>query len=112
VLVVEDNDDSREALLELCRLTGHDCVSASSRAEALGLIISRPPDAILLDLMLPDGNGMEVLRIVRAHSFPARVAVVTAADSPMVAEVRKLRPDALFRKPVDFGKVRRWLDAT
>ena len=81
VLIVEDDPDSRETLMELCRRLGHTCLAAPNRAEALAMLIHRPPDAILLDLMLPDGNGMEVLRLVRAHNFPARVAVVTAADT-------------------------------
>ena len=111
VLIVEDHDDSRETLLELCRRAGHTCLTASRRAEALALLIRQPPDVILLDLMLPDGNGMEVLRLVRTHKFPARVAVVTAADSPMVDEATQLKPDAVFRKPVDFAELRAWLDA-
>ena len=111
VLIVEDHADSREALTELCRRAGHECVSASSRAEALGLLITRPPDAILLDLMLPDGNGMEVLRLVRAHHFRVRVAVVTAAGPAMLAEAKALKPDAVFPKPVDFTLLQQWLAA-
>ena len=112
VLIVEDDEDGREALVRLCARTGHDCQSARNRAEALALLVSRPPDAIVLDLMLPDGSGVEVLRLVRAHAFPVRVAVVTAASNPaLLAEVRRLRPDALFRKPVSFHDLRAWLDA-
>jgi CheY-like chemotaxis protein len=112
VLIVEDDEDGREALVRLCQRTGHDCLSAANRAEALAIIVSRAPDAIVLDLMLPDGSGVEVLRLVRAHGFPVRVAVVTAASNPaLLAEVQKLRPDALFRKPVSFQDLRAWLDA-
>jgi DNA-binding response OmpR family regulator len=113
VLIVEDDEDSREALVRMCRRTGHTCLSASSRAEALAMLISRPPDAVLLDLMLPDGAGVEVLRVIRAHRFPARVAVVTAATDPrMLAEVKQLQPDAFFHKPLDFAKLRAWLETS
>jgi DNA-binding response OmpR family regulator len=111
VLIVEDDADSLEALMELCRRAGHTCLSASNRAEALAMLISRPPDAVLLDLMLPDANGAELLRVIRTHQFPIRVAVVTAADSSMVDQVKHLDPDAVFRKPLDFAAVRRWLSA-
>ena len=112
VLIVEDDEDGREALVRLCRRTGHDCSAAPNRAEALAMIVSRPPDAIVLDLMLPDGSGIEVLRVVREHAFPVRVAVVTAASNPaLLAEARRLRPDALFRKPVSLHDLRAWLDA-
>ena len=113
VLIVEDDGDSRDALVQLCRRTGHRCFSAANRAEALAVLISRPPDAIVLDLMLPDGSGLEVLRVVRTHRFPLRVAVVTAASDPhLLAEAQRLKPDAMFRKPVDFADLRAWLDAT
>ena len=112
MLVVEDDADSRDAVVLLCRRTGHACCSASCRAEALAALISRPPDAIVLDLMLPDGSGVELLRVVRAHHFPIRVAVTTAASNPvLLAEARRLKPDALFQKPVDFDALRAWLNA-
>ena len=96
----------------LCRRAGHTCLAASSRAEALALLVSHPPDAIVLDLMLPDGGGWELLRVVRTHNFRARVAVVTAATDPAtLAEVKRLKPDVLWRKPVDFLELRNWLAA-
>jgi CheY-like chemotaxis protein len=111
VLIVDDDPDGLETLLELCRRVGHTCLAASNRAEALAMLVRRPPDAILLDLMLPDGNGAELLRVVRTHRFPVRVAVVTAADSSMIDEVERLGPDAVFRKPLAFPEVQRWLSA-
>ena len=112
VLIVEDHDDSREALEQLCRRTGHTCMAAGNRAEALAMLIRRPPDVLVLDLMLPDGSGVELLRVVRTHHFRVRVAVVTAASDPqLLAEAKRLKPDALFRKPVDFATLRAWLDA-
>jgi hypothetical protein len=55
---------------------------------------------------------VELLRVVRTHHFPARVAVVTAASDPrLLAEAKRLEPDALFRKPLDFAVLRAWLVA-
>ena len=109
VLIVEDDADSRDALMELCRRAGHTCLASSTQAEALAMLVHRAPDVILLDLMLPGGNGAEVLRVVRDHNLPTRVALVTAADSTMIDEVQRLKPDAVFRKPLDFVKVGAWL---
>jgi DNA-binding response OmpR family regulator len=112
VLIVEDDADGRDALVELCRRTGHTCLSASNRAEALATLFIQPPDAIVLDLMLPDGSGLELLRVVRTHHFPVRVAVLTAASDPrLLGEAQRLKADALFHKPADFVELRAWLEA-
>jgi DNA-binding response OmpR family regulator len=111
VLIVEDDNDSRDALVLLCRSIGHVCLCAANRAEALAMLVGRPPDLIVLDLMLPDGSGVEVLRVIRSHSFPARVAVVTGADPAVLDEVTRLKPDAVFRKPADFAELKAWLVA-
>src|SRR4051794_9977496 len=87
VLIVEDDNDNRDALVLLCRSIGHVCLCAASRAEALAMLVGRPPDLIVLDLMLPDGSGVEVLRVIRTHHFPARVAIVTGADPVDIEEV-------------------------
>src|SRR5687768_12627258 len=58
--------------------------------------------AIILDLDLPDGNGIELLRRVRTANHPAKVLVATATtDRQMLLDVRRLDPDALLLKPLD-----------
>lgn len=63
-------------------------------------------DWILLDLMLPDGDGTEVLRAVREQRLSPRVAVATASTDPArLAAVQDLSPDALLYKPVTFAEL-------
>ena len=59
------------------------------------------PDWILLDLMLPDGCGTELLRRVRAGSVSSKVCVITGCGAAKLAEVRALKPDHVFSKPVN-----------
>ena len=67
-------------------------------------------DIICLDLMLPDGNDVEVLRRVRDRNLNSKVAVISGADEPsMLAEVTRLRPDAIFGKPLDIEDFNDWL---
>ncbi len=56
---------------------------------------------ILLDLMLPDGNGTDLLRRVRAGEITSRVCVITGCASGMLNEVRRLEPEHVFTKPLD-----------
>ena len=108
MLVVEDVPDARAALDVLLRGCGVQTACAATLAGALRLLDWRP-HAILLDLKLPDGNGVEVLRRVRSSGMSAQVAVITGtSDDRLLDEVRSLKPDAVFRKPLDWQEVCQW----
>ena len=109
VLVVEDDLDSYQALSKILKHVGYDTLSASTLASALEAL-SESPRFVVLDLMLPDGNGKELLRHVREQNLPIKVAVLTAAaDRKLLAEVQQLRPDAMFSKPLDVPRLLAWL---
>lgn len=68
-------------------------------------------DAMVLDLMLPDGEGSEVLRELRALKLATRVCVVTAVSDPlMLTRVQGYRPDCVLRKPIDVNDLLRGLN--
>ena len=81
--------------------------------EEMGAALSRMldgQDAVLLDVVLPDGNGMALLERIRQEGRPARVAIVTAVYLPAFAEeLEELRPDAVFRKPLNVEALLEWL---
>ena len=82
ILVVDDDSDIRAlARLALAR-DGHMVTEASSGKEALALIAAEPPDLLVLDLLMPDQGGLEVLRILRsqAATLALPVVVLTAMD--------------------------------
>ncbi len=112
-LIVEDDVSSRNALSSILNILGHEVKTAATVGDALLQLDDLPdealPGTVLLDLMLPDGNGMEVLRQIRAQQLPVRVAILTGADLPMIEEARKLQPDAVFTKPVDASRLLQWL---
>jgi two-component system response regulator PilR (NtrC family) len=110
LLVVEDDDISRGALVALFRRLGLDVDSARTLSEAQVKLAAAPPDFVILDLMLPDGNGIEILRHVRTAGLPVRVAVTTGVfDWHLLDDVRKLGPERLYQKPVDAAQLRDWL---
>ena len=105
VLVVEDDSATNHALELLLRHQGYDVTMATSVHEALKLVESEPND-VVLDLMLPDGDGMRVLEAIRQKRLKSRVVVVTGVgDADHLARVHLLMPDALLRKPVDFFQI-------
>ena len=95
VLVVEDDRDINEALREGLRAAGYDAVGAFSGQEALEEIDRRCPDLVLLDQMLPDLDGVDVCRRIRATPRTKRVPVVfLTARSGQEARVRGLAAGA------------------
>jgi DNA-binding NtrC family response regulator len=109
VMVVEDDPSSRNAMMLLLKHFGFHGVAAGSVSGAMSLLDSRPA-VMILDLMLPDGNGSEVLEHVRRSNLPIRVAVATGtADWRSMVDEARLRPDAVFVKPLDFNQLVRWI---
>ena len=74
---------------------------AATVAEAMDCLAARTPAWILLDLMLPDGCGSEVLRKVRAQRLPSKTCVITGCGDAMIAHACRDRPEHTFIKPLD-----------
>jgi two-component system, response regulator RegA len=109
VLVVEDDRATSSALRVLLARKGWEVQVAASLADAMAAIDSAP-DVVILDLMLPDGNGEAVLERARQSKLPSRIIVTTgASDQNRLAAVQRLGPDALLMKPIDFQELYRHL---
>lgn len=84
VLIAEDEPNIVESLTFLLHRAGYDVASVLDGEEALVQLRTRPPDLMILDLMLPRRNGFEVLKVVKANpalrSLP--VLVLTAKGQP------------------------------
>jgi DNA-binding NtrC family response regulator len=81
VLIVDDEEVIRDVLGTLLTREGYEVTSAASAAEAVALFDSDPYDVVLLDLMLPDRPGLDVLRDVLRRDPDAVVVIVTAYSS-------------------------------
>jgi len=106
VLVVDDELDIREGLETLLSLEGYNVDLAANGTEGLRKIESRAYDMVLLDLMMPDRSGMEVLREIRERDTETPVFMITAYGSVEVA-VTALKNGAsdYFSKPCDNEKL-------
>ena len=67
VLVVDDDPTVREVVVSYLQAAGHDVMEADDGESALRLFEQRPADLVVLDLMLPDLDGLEVCRRIRAR---------------------------------------------
>ena len=102
LLVVEDSPTLVVAYEEYLRDEACDATYVDTGADALAHIQKKAPDAILLDLGLPDMNGMEILKYISERQLPSSVVVVTAQGSIDVA-VEAMRHQAFdfVEKPFD-----------
>lgn len=105
VLVVEDDPPTSHALRMLLRHYKYDVTVAATVAAALSSLAEKP-DVVLLDLMLPDGDGVTVLQAIRDQNLHAQVTVVTGVGDPQrIDHVRRLKPNVMLQKPVDFLQI-------
>src|SRR5262245_30391852 len=106
MLVVEDDRMTRDLLRSIFGRMGWEVAVASTLADGLARL-DPPPDLLILDLSLPDGEGTELLRRVREARLPIRVAVTTGHDPSGLEAVAELKPDAILQKPIDLAELRR-----
>jgi len=79
ILIVDDEPVVTDVLGTLLRKEGHEVLSASDAATGRAMLESEGPwDAVLLDVMLPDANGLDVLRWIRDRDPDTAVVMLTA----------------------------------
>jgi two-component system NtrC family response regulator len=96
IAVIEDERDLRVTYDRLLRRAGYRVVTAGSRAEGLNLFRGAAPSLVILDLKLPDGDGLDILRAARALDPPVPVIVVTAFATQAAREASLASGAAAF----------------
>jgi two-component system KDP operon response regulator KdpE len=99
ILVVDDEQQIRRAVRTALSGHGYDVEVAEGGEEALTLIASRPPDAIVLDLMMPEIDGFEVVRQVRGWSSLPIVVLSARGEERSKVEALDLGADDYLTKP-------------
>jgi DNA-binding response OmpR family regulator len=101
VLLVEDNELARDAWRMLLQATGHRVSSAGSVAETLSVARAERPDLIILDLTLPDGDGLSVIPELVVEENPPIFVALTGHDSREVgSRCREAGCASVLVKPV------------
>ena len=102
MLLVEDDEGERDAVASVVRAAGHSVATAGSGGEALGFLERRAADVVLLDLGLPDVDGLDLLPRLVSVEGNATVVVLTGRDDiQTVVEAMKRGADGFLVKPVD-----------
>ncbi|SFI32872.1 Response regulator receiver domain-containing protein [Paenibacillus sp. UNC496MF] len=108
VLIVDDQPLIRTMLAELFEREGATVSQALNGASAIDAVRSGGIDHVLLDLKLPDMDGIEALRAIRRLDDRVPVSLMTGYGSPeQLAEAERLGIGACFMKPFDLQQVKR-----
>ncbi len=114
ILIVEDETDLSELLRFRLQLLNYEVIVAASGDEALDKVRSEAPDLVLLDLLLPDLDGLTLCEILLQHpaTCDTPVFLMSAVTTDVIAQAaRNAGAREFFPKPLDFGKLERHLAA-
>jgi two-component system, OmpR family, response regulator len=112
VLVIEDEEAAREALVSLLREEGYHVRSAPSGESGLNCLGEFHPDVVLCDYYLPDIDGLQVLRRVRAGRDSVCFIILTAGLSGVDERELRSEADAFLGKPIDLAALDRVLQTS
>lgn len=115
VLIVEDNEKNLKLARDVLRAKGFQTVEATTGAEVLALARDHTPAVVLLDIQLPDMDGVEVLRRLREDEATRSLPVVALTAFAMAGDQERFLADGFdgyLTKPLDIrsfpDEVRRW----
>ena len=106
ILVVDDAAFMRMRCKKLLTQSGYDVIEASSGSQAVEMYQSGRPDMVLMDITMPDMDGIAALKEIRAIDPDAKIAMVTAmGQQSMVMEALKSGAKDFVIKPFDQDRV-------
>ena len=118
ILIVEDNEKNMKLVRDILRHNGHETIEAATGAEGVRLAVDKRPDLVLMDIQLPDIDGIEALRRIRDVRELDTVPVIAVSASVMPDDKQKIVTsgfDAFVTKPINLKKfletVRRFLES-
>jgi PleD family two-component response regulator len=106
ILIVDDQKDVGTALERLLRYAGHEAVSVTGGAEALAMLHVRKPALLVLDVNMPEMDGLSVLKTIKEHaelrSVPVAMYSADTHHETMVEAKRLGAVDFLVKGTIDF----------
>ncbi len=105
VMIIEDEPEAAELFGEMMRVNGFRVLKMFSSAPAIPIIIQEKPDIIILDIMMPDISGLEVLRYMRREPDLVSIPVIVVSAKSMPGDIKiglEAGASMYLTKPVGF----------
>jgi len=100
ILVVEDEKSLREAIVDILKIKNFNPLEAKNGKEGVDLALEKHPDLILLDLLMPEMDGMTALKNIRQDSWGEKVPVIILTN--LSATKEQLIEDVVTHKPMHY----------
>ena len=104
ILIVEDNEKNMKLVRDILRHNGHETIEAATGAEGVRLAVAKRPDLVLMDIQLPDIDGIEALGRIRKDVSLDAIPVLAVSASVMPDDQQKIISsgfDAFIMKPIN-----------
>jgi CheY-like chemotaxis protein len=114
ILIVEDNEENRDALARRLQRRGFEVVIAADGKQGVALALAEKPDVVLMDMNLPELDGCEVTRRIRAAPATQALPVIALTAHAMAGDREKALEAGCtdyHTKPVDFPRLLEQIEA-
>jgi two-component system, cell cycle response regulator DivK len=108
ILIVEDNEMNMKLFRDVLVATGYRALEATTGGEAVDLAVEHTPDLVLMDIQLPDVDGVDVLRRLRMVERTAAIPVLAVTAQAMQGDHERFLAagfDGYVSKPVHVGEL-------
>ena len=115
VLIIEDEEDAAELFAEMMRVSGFRVIKTSKSASAIDMMTAEKPDVVLLDIMMPEISGLDILRQMRRDPALANIPVVVITAKSMPADIKngmEAGASTYLTKPVGFLELKEAVERT
>ncbi len=113
IVIIEDEPDTAEMYAEMMRISGYSVVKFFGGLSAVEQLVDQDPSAVVLDLMMPDLSGLEVLNYIKSQPALAKIPVVIVSAKTMPEDIEtglKAGANAYLTKPVSFSSFKQAID--
>ena len=115
VLIVEDEEDAAELFAEMMRVSGFKVLTTSKSKPAISMMSENKPDLVLLDVMMPEVSGLDILREMRQDANLSDVPVILVTAKSMPADIKngmEAGASTYLTKPVGFQELKDAVERT
>ncbi len=113
IVIIEDEPEAAEIYAEMMRISGYEVFKFFSGSSAVALIADQKPSAVILDLMMPDVSGLDVLQYLKAEPNLSDIPVIIVSAKSLPEDIDEglnAGANIYLTKPISFSELKKAID--